>query len=87
MPVTSATLNPVNNNNNNNSEDEEAVHKPLESDDHGNPNNNKDLKQKITSPVWSPSLWRKSVLASIVIWCNICHKILSPFFRQSCAAS
>jgi len=52
MPVTSATLNPVNNNNNNNnSEDEEAVHKPLESDDHGNPNNNKDLKQKITSPV------------------------------------
>ena len=50
MPVTSATLNPVNNNNNNNSEDEEAVHKPLDSDDHGNPNN-KDLKQKITSPV------------------------------------
>ena len=52
MPVTSATLNPVNNINNNNiSEDKEVVHKPLESDDHGNPNNNKDLKQKITSPV------------------------------------
>ena len=49
MPVTSATLNPVNNNNNN--EDEEAVHKPLDSDDHGNPNNYKDLKPKITSPV------------------------------------
>ena len=48
MPVTSATLNPVNNNN---SEDEEAVHKPLDSDDHGNLNNNKDLKQKINSPV------------------------------------
>ena len=51
MPVTNATLNPVNNNNNNNnniSEDEEVVHKPLDSDDHGNPNNNIDLKQKIT---------------------------------------
>ena len=52
MPVTSATLNPVNNINNNNiSEDKEVVHKPLESDDHGNPKNNKDLKQKIISPV------------------------------------